>query len=67
MNGKLYFNSNKYVYSFDLSTKAAKKIFTLNKGDDMQIFGMVKYGDKIRIAYRKDLTYPETYMKLVFG
>ncbi len=67
MNGKLYFNSNKYVYSFDLSTKAVKKIFTLSKGDEMQIFGMVKYGDKIRIAYRKDLTYPETYMKLVFG
>ena len=67
MNDKLYFNSNKCVYSFDISTKAVKKIFTLNKGDDMQIFGMCKYGDKLRIAYRKDLTYQEKYMKLVFA
>ena len=67
MNGKLYFNSNKCVYSYDLSTKAVKKVFTLDKGEEMQIFSMVKYGDKIRIAYRKDTTYPETYMKLVFA
>ncbi|MBO6229984.1 MAG: hypothetical protein J6O50_05405 [Ruminiclostridium sp.] len=65
--GKLYFNSNKCVYSLDLSTKTAKKIYTLDKGDDMQIFGMVMVGGKLRLAYRKDLTYRETYMKLVFN
>ena len=67
LDGKIYFNSNKSVYAYNLSTKAVKKVFTLDKGEEMQIFGMVRYGDKIRIAYRKDLTYKETYMRLVFG
>jgi hypothetical protein len=66
-DGKLYINSNKSVYSYNLATKAVKKVFTLNKGESMQIFGMVLVGDKLRIAYRPDRTYQETYMKLVFG
>lgn len=66
MNGKLYFNSNKSVYSYNFSTKKVKKIYTLDKGNEMQIFGMVRADNKLRLVYRKDLTYSESFIKLAF-
>lgn len=63
-NGKLYFNTNKNVYSYDLSTKKTKRLYTLNKGDQ-QIFGcMFTSSDMLRLAYRYDITYPESYISL---
>lgn len=64
-NGRLFVNTNKSVYSYDLAAKKAKKLYTLSKGDEMQIFGMAMTDGKLRIAYRKDLTYSENYLKLV--
>ncbi|MBR5091521.1 MAG: hypothetical protein IK093_19030 [Ruminiclostridium sp.] len=65
-NGRLYINTNKSVYSYNLATKKASKLYTLNKGEEMQIFGMVMISDgKLRVAYKKDLTYAETYLRLV--
>ncbi len=64
---KIYFNTNKYVYSYDISTKKVKKIYTLDKGDD-QIFGMMFVtSDRLRLAYRTDMTYPEKYITLKFN
>ena len=63
-NGKLYFNTNQSVYSYDLATKKSKKLFTLSKGNK-QIFGMMfTSADRLRIAYREDITYPESYLTL---
>ncbi|MBO6303337.1 MAG: hypothetical protein J6N15_12960 [Ruminiclostridium sp.] len=66
MNGKLYFNSNKTVYSYNLSTKKLKTLYTLNKGEEMQLFGLAQADGKLRLVYRKDLTYPDNYLKLQF-
>ena len=64
-NGKLYFNTNKNVYSFDLSTRKTKKLYTLNKDNDQQIFGlMFTSANNLRVAYRADLTYPESTLTL---
>ncbi len=63
---KLYLNTNRSVYSFDINTKASKKIYTLDKGTD-QIFGMMFTSpDRLRLAYRSDLTYSEKYLTLQF-
>lgn len=64
-DGKIYFNSNKTVYSYDPKTKKYKKIYTLNKGEN-QIFGIYYTNGRLRIAYRLDTTYPEKYIGLVF-
>ena len=66
LNGKIYFNSNKSVYSYDISTRKVKNLFTLNKGEELQIYGMVQIDGKLRLAYRRDLSYAENYMKLAF-
>lgn len=64
-SGKLYFNTNKNVYSFDLTTKKSKKLYTLNKENDQQIFGMMfTSANNLRIAYRPDITYPENTLSL---
>ena len=65
INGKLYFNSNKCVYSFVPLSKAVKKIYTLDKGES-QIFGMVNTDGKLRVLYKNDITYPDKFLKLVF-
>ena len=62
--GKLYFNTNKSVYSYDPSTGKTKRIYTLNKGEEKQIFGLVTVGNYVRLAYKEDLTYPEKYISL---
>lgn len=62
--GKLYVNTNKTVYRFDPSTGKSKKIYTLNKGEEKQIFGLVTVGNYVRIAYKDDLTYAEKYISL---
>ncbi|MCR4779485.1 MAG: hypothetical protein K5876_00165 [Ruminiclostridium sp.] len=63
-NNKIYFNTNKNVYSYDLSTKKSSKLYTLDK-DDRQIFGMMfTSSDMLRLAYRYDVTYPESYLSL---
>lgn len=64
-NGKIYFNSNKSVYSYNISTKKLKKLYTLDKGEAEQIYGMVGIDGGLRISYRKDLTYDEKYIKLM--
>ena len=64
-DGKLYFNTNKCVYSYDLSTKKYKKIYTLGKGESQQIYGLAMVDGKLRLAYRKDFTYAESYLKLI--
>ncbi len=64
VNGKIYFNSNKSVYSYNIRTKKLKKIYTLNKSEDQQIFGLTAAEGGLRIAYRKDLTYGEKYIRL---
>ena len=61
---KLYFNTNKSVYSFDPETGKTKKIYTLNKGEGKQIFGLVTVGNYVRLAYKDDLTYAEKYISL---
>ena len=66
-NGKLYFNTNKTIYSFDLTTRKAKKLYTLNKSDDQQIFGlMFTSANDLRVAYRLDITYPESKLTIKF-
>ncbi|MBQ9383711.1 MAG: hypothetical protein IJT87_05695 [Ruminiclostridium sp.] len=60
---KLYFNTNKTVFSFDLDTKAVKKLYTLDRGEN-QIFGLTYSDGAIRVAYRYDITYPEKYITL---
>ncbi len=63
-NGKLYFNTSKNIYSYDPATKKTKKLYTLSKGDQ-QIFGcMFTSSDMLRLAYRYDVTYPESYISL---
>lgn len=62
--GKLYFNTNKSVYSYDPSTGKTKRIYTLNKGEEKQIFGLVTVGDYVRLAYKDDVTYAEKYISL---
>ncbi len=62
--GKLYFNTNKSVYSFDPETGKTKKIYTLNKGEGKQIFGLVTVGNYVRLAYKDDHTYAEKYISL---
>ncbi|MBQ3843127.1 MAG: hypothetical protein II820_10605 [Ruminiclostridium sp.] len=62
--GKLYFNTNKSVYSYDLNTGKTKKVYTLNKGEEKQIFGLVTVGNYVRLAYKDDLTYAEKYISL---
>ena len=61
--GKLYFNTNKSVYSFSLTAKKAKKLYTLDK-EENQIFGLTYSDGVIRLAYRNDITYPEKYLML---
>lgn len=63
--GKIYFNSNRSVFSYDPVTKKYKKVYSLNK-KGQQIFGLYYTGTKIRVAYRADTTYPEKYVGLVF-
>lgn len=63
-DGKIYFNTNKSVYYYDLNTKKTKKIYTLDKGDQ-QIFGMMfTSANNLRLAYRYDITYAESYLTL---
>ena len=64
LNGKLYFNTNKKVYSYNPSTSKVKQVYTIKKGGNIQIFGMNEVNGKLRLAYRKDVTYPEKYLKL---
>ncbi len=60
---KLYFNTNKTVFSFDLDTKTVKKLYTLDR-EENQIFGLTYSDGCIRVAYRYDITYPEKYITL---
>ena len=60
----LYYNTPDAVYRFNPETGKSKRVYTLKK-EDMQIFSMVPYGSsRIRLVYKKDLSYSNKYIKL---
>ena len=63
---KLYFNTARSIYSYNLTTGTTKKLYTLDK-ENNQIFGAVLTdSDHLQVAYRNDITYPEKYVTLKF-
>lgn len=64
LNDELYFNTSKAVYRLNTNTKKSKKIYTLKK-DKMSIYAIMPVNSsKIRIVYKKDLTYKNNYLNI---
>ena len=58
----LYYNTDNAIYRLNLKTKKSKKIYTLKK-ENMSIYSITYCSDsKIRVAYKKDLSYKEKYL-----
>ena len=65
IDGKFYISSAKRIFRYDPGTGKMKKVFTLNKGENQQIFSIMQKGSrKIRICYKPDLSYSDNYLTL---
>ena len=60
----LYFNTSKCIYKYDLKTKETQRIYTLNKKKGQQIYGIALSGSDIRVCYKYDTSYKDSYLKL---
>ena len=64
IGNKVYYNTNKDIYSIDTRNGKVKKVYTLKK-DDMQIYSLVPYGNvRFRIIYKKDISYLNKYITI---
>ena len=64
IGNKIYYNTNKDIYSIDTRNGKVKKVYTLKK-DDMQIYSLVPYGNvRFRVIYKKDISYPNKYITI---
>lgn len=60
----LYFNTSDCIYSYDLIKKKTKKVYTLNKNKGQQIYGIALSGSKLKVCYKYDTTYKDSYLNL---
>lgn len=61
---KLYFNTADAVYRLNTQTGKLKKVYTLKKSNS-GIYGIAAVGEKkLRICYKKDISYKDSYLKL---
>ena len=64
IDGMFYLNSSKCIFRYDPATGKMKKIYTLNKGENQQIYSIVQKGKNVRICYKPDLTYSDNFLTL---
>lgn len=63
VDGELYYNTANAVYRLNTTTGKAKKVYTLKKTGS--IYGIAAVGEKkLRICYKKDISYKDSYIKL---
>lgn len=60
----LFYNTADCVYRFDFVTKKTKKTYTLNKKKGQQIYGIAMSGSNLKVCYKYDTTYKDSFLYL---
>ena len=60
----LFYNTADCVYRYDFETKKTKKIYTLDKKKGQQIYGIALSGSYLRVCYKYDISYKDSYLSL---
>lgn len=65
IDGKFYISTAKNIFRYNPTDGKMKKVYTLNKGENQQIYSIMQSGtNKIKVCYKPDISYSDNYLTI---